>query len=362
MGSMYPVCNLMKHLIRWLVIFLTLASCAPLRPPDERLTEAEARINVLEAEISRAEAAHRKAEQSLDEANRNLERQRSIELRLQQDLQNRGEKLSQQIEQIREAREDAEAARAELEEKQRALEGVRSTNVTLKEQVAELEKQADLARRKPGKSDGELTPQEQLAFLKEAAFAVATYGVPGSSGKLDKPPERMNIEDSFNFELVIHPETKSVILSDLVKKVKKEFKVAEDQFEKIVATGIMSAELSGGEGLTITVVADEGDGFVVKHVLLNEKTIWRWKVKAAEEGTHTLSLSLRAHSEGSGNGLDPESKKTAEQLFEEWPIEVYKTAGQKLAGFTGQNYQWIWTAVIIPIFGWIYQMRKSRKG
>ena len=291
----------LKYLICWMAAFLTLASCAITPPSDQRLAKAETRIKVLETEIKRTEEAHRKAEQELNMSQRNLERQRANELRLRQDFE---------------------------------------------------------------KKDRGLTLDEQLTFLKESAWSETTWGVRrGTSKNLEKLPPQMNIDDSFTFRLVVQPERNSVTLTDIKNKFKVEYKVDDNQLEKIATTGVMAAELHG-DGFTITprkhpTESQDNDGFVVKPIALYKETVWDWTVKAAElsrkEEGHALFLSLFVYPEDAKG-------KFIKVIGRDWQIVVYETVGQKLAGFTGDHWQWIWSAFIIPVVGWIFQIRKSRMG
>ena len=33
-----------------------------------------------------------------------------------------------------------------------------------------------------------------------------------------------------------------------------------------------------------------------------------------------------------------------------------------MATFAGNNLEWLWTALLVPLFGWLWQRRKASKG
>jgi hypothetical protein len=37
---------------------------------------------------------------------------------------------------------------------------------------------------------------------------------------------------------------------------------------------------------------------------------------------------------------------------EDWTVEVYVTASDRVSGFVGDNWQWLFSAVLVPFVGW----------
>jgi len=42
-------------------------------------------------------------------------------------------------------------------------------------------------------------------------------------------------------------------------------------------------------------------------------------------------------------------------------IVVDVTAGQRVKDFFSENWKWLWTAIFVPIFGYFWSRKKSKK-
>ena len=76
-----------------------------------------------------------------------------------------------------------------------------------------------------------------------------------------------------------------------------------------------------------------------------ESTQWKWEIKPKESGLQYLYLTLYAMLSVDGEQT-PRSIHTYKKN-----IEVYVTWPQKLSDFVSNNWQWLWTAILIPIAG-----------
>ena len=93
-----------------------------------------------------------------------------------------------------------------------------------------------------------------------------------------------------------------------------------------------------------------GHAFNIQAITPNEQPItskrttsWRWEVTPKEEGLQKLYLSLTAIFEV--NGKDTKmSVKTFEKI-----IEIKVTTKKKFLQFISDNWQWLWTTIVVPI-------------
>jgi hypothetical protein len=84
---------------------------------------------------------------------------------------------------------------------------------------------------------------------------------------------------------------------------------------------------------------------------------WTWDVTAKSPGTYRLHLVIFAEVEAAGERAAGELR-----TFDE-PLLVNVTFGQRLAGFVGSNWQWLWTVIVAPAAVVIAtRWRKRRKG
>ena len=82
-------------------------------------------------------------------------------------------------------------------------------------------------------------------------------------------------------------------------------------------------------------------------------TEWKWEIEPTKVGPQRLHLTLSAL-------LTVNGERTPRVIRSfEHAIEVHVTWRQNLAGFIGQNWQWLWTAILIPVVGWVVQKRRT---
>ena len=81
-------------------------------------------------------------------------------------------------------------------------------------------------------------------------------------------------------------------------------------------------------------------------------TEWKWEVEPTKTGTRRLHLSLSAI-------LDLEGKESlyTVRTFER-TLEVQVPLRERLGGFVAGNWQWLWTALLLPVGGWILSRRR----
>ena len=75
-------------------------------------------------------------------------------------------------------------------------------------------------------------------------------------------------------------------------------------------------------------------------------TEWRSEVMPQPEGKHNLHLTLTAI-------IDVDGRQTQRSIRTlDRDIEIYVTWKLSLEGFFKKNWQWLWAAVLLPLFGW----------
>jgi len=109
----------------------------------------------------------------------------------------------------------------------------------------------------------------------------------------------------------------------------------------------MEARLSGdATQVRIVAVAPE-----VQAVSARLDTSWTWDVTALMPGRHSLHLTLNAVLEGG----DRRSVQTFDRI-----IEVDAGPGYWIKGFFQKNWQWLWSAILIPLAGWGWKRWRAR--
>jgi hypothetical protein len=84
-----------------------------------------------------------------------------------------------------------------------------------------------------------------------------------------------------------------------------------------------------------------------------DTTQWKWEIKPTESGLQRLYLTLYAILSVDGEPT-PKSIHTYEKS-----IDVYVTWTQKLSDFGSNNWQWLWTALLIPLAGRLLPKQKK---
>ena len=116
---------------------------------------------------------------------------------------------------------------------------------------------------------------------------------------------------------------------------------------RIKASDSMEASLVGS-GFKIEAITP-----VVQPVSGAGVTEWKWEVAPTKAGTRRLHLTLSAI-------LDLEGKESlyAVRTFER-TLEVRVPLRERLSGFAGRNWQWLWTALLVPVGGWVLSRRRT---
>ena len=169
----------------------------------------------------------------------------------------------------------------------------------------------------------------------------------GVANAVFKPPTSMRLDETRTFELLVSRRRQ---ISELEAELAAELG-EEDAIEgaSIRASDAMQAQLSGVgfaiEPITNAVQVVAGEGV----------TRWTWEVKATEVGKQRLYLTLSAILDVNGK----ERTYTVESFRR--TLEVDVTLGERLSGFLGDNWQWLWTALLVPLLAYLLQRRRHSR-
>lgn len=306
-------------------------------PPDGRLTETEARVRELEVAIGRAEAARREAEQSLTEARRNLDRQHAAEQLLRKDIKEREEAASF----LRSDLQRAEALRVQAFRKTVSLEtGVAMAEEALARAQRDYEAagaRVDVLEREiaAGYADGSAARSElRDSYQRAGAF-------------FDGPPETMEVGDSEKVSLTVSlQETVGELRTRLAEKARAGGHQVRS--EDILVYDLIRANLVGTKGLIVQSLDNELD-----RLLRGGSQKWAWTVEAIETGNQSLCLTLSALIR------DEQGVDTIDTWQED--VEVSVSVGRVTSAFLKKHWQWIWSALVVPIAVFLWEMWRRRR-
>jgi hypothetical protein len=126
--------------------------------------------------------------------------------------------------------------------------------------------------------------------------------------------------------------------------------VGERHGATVRVSDVMEATLTG-QGFKIEAVTPEQ-----QVTSRDENTEWRWDIEPTKTGTQRLHLTLSALIYGKGTAT-PHAVRVLER-----PIVVRVTWRDKLTGFVGGNWQWIWAAILVPAAAFGYRAWRGRRG
>ncbi|KAK42429.1 hypothetical protein BG58_03630 [Caballeronia jiangsuensis] len=157
-------------------------------------------------------------------------------------------------------------------------------------------------------------------------------------------PPPLTIADTAKIELRIDPkQTESEIKKAIT--LPGELTVALIQI-----SNRMQADITGDkEALTISNLDPE-----IQAVSGKEPTIWRWLVKPLKEGTHLVFVKLYAQ-------VMIDGSQTPMRIGSyEGRIVVNVSPRQHVENFVQKNWQWLWTAILVPVGGFWWKRRTKK--
>ncbi|MEO8365021.1 MAG: hypothetical protein ABI538_02320 [Pseudoxanthomonas sp.] len=154
-------------------------------------------------------------------------------------------------------------------------------------------------------------------------------------------PASINIEETVSIHVALSPSEAVEALEARVQgpgqKVSHALQVANN----------MEARLSG-EGFRIVPVTSE------RQAVSSGVTEWIWDVTPLTVGKHQLTLTIDALINVNGETV-PKTLRTFRK-----PIEVEVTATQRVSGVVSEHGKWLWTTLLVPVFGWMARKRSAR--
>lgn len=160
-------------------------------------------------------------------------------------------------------------------------------------------------------------------------------------------PERMQLGESRTIALIASPELDATTLStELRDRVGGVDPIA---VEMLQIAPLMEAQLEGAPAFEITALTPTR-----QPVSRASPTEWRWAVRAAQTGTHTLHLAINAIIIVAGERY-PRSLDVLNR-----DIEVDITAVQRIGMFVENNWQWLLGTLVFPLGVWLWSHRRKQ--
>lgn len=120
--------------------------------------------------------------------------------------------------------------------------------------------------------------------------------------------------------------------------------------EQIRISNRMEAQLTGS-GFTIEALTPG-----LQAVTSQQVTRWEWEVTPTGQGRKELHLTLSAYIDLAGSDA-PLVVRTYDR-----EIQVDITVAQRVSGFLRNNWQWLWAAIVVPVAGFVWTLKKRRGG
>jgi hypothetical protein len=155
-------------------------------------------------------------------------------------------------------------------------------------------------------------------------------------------PETLTEGESAEIELLL-----SLQLS--IERLKEQIAEAgEREGERVRITDEMEATLAG-VGFEIEAITPERQA-----VSLRDVTQWKWEVEPTRTGVLRLHVTLTGFVDVAG-----ERRPRAIRTFER-TLVVRVTWRARVTGFVSDNWQWLWTAILVPLAVWVIRRRRNR--
>ncbi len=155
-------------------------------------------------------------------------------------------------------------------------------------------------------------------------------------------PTELPLGDSAEIQLLL---SLSKPVSDLQAELTE---IGQSQGAQVRVAPLMEARLTGG-GFRIEALTPER-----QPIGRTTDTEWRWEVEGTEQGSQRLHLSLSALITAGG-----EQTPRAVRTFDR-EIDIEVTLRQRITGFIGDNWQWLWTAILVPLGYLVLRWVKAR--
>lgn len=145
--------------------------------------------------------------------------------------------------------------------------------------------------------------------------------------------------------------SKKHTMQELQKRILEEAVTGDIQSAKIKVHDEMQAIITG-DGFQMTAVTPD-----TLPISQQEVTEWKWDVRPLRSGRLRLHVVLNALADlDDGTGPHPYPIRTFDK---EYMVEV-PWRDKPLFYFISNNWQWLWTALIIPLVAWVWNRRRKK--
>lgn len=117
----------------------------------------------------------------------------------------------------------------------------------------------------------------------------------------------------------------------------------------IKAANIMEAHLVGDD-FSISPITPE-----TQAISRHETTEWKWDIKPKDFGGLTLHLSLNAEVK-----IEGDTQTRSIKTFDE-TIYVGVVHYRSIKAFCQNNWQWLWTTILVPVVAWLWHKKNKSK-
>src|SRR5215217_6507955 len=183
-----------------------------------------------------------------------------------------------------------------------------------------------------------------------------TNGVVKGNVAYNTPPQEMRWKDSTDMEVVLSPSTTNSI-DDLKQKIKEVKEAGEVEVEPVDVSQRMEAVVFSTPDPAFDVNAIMGES--QQPIIAEGDTKWGWKIVASNTGDKDLYLNLSI-----GLSSPQQGESFAFRPVEGFPVSFEKisvkgTPWQNASNFVGSYWQWLWTAILIPLVTFLWARRKK---
>jgi hypothetical protein len=154
-------------------------------------------------------------------------------------------------------------------------------------------------------------------------------------------PTALALDETATIHLVLSLEETHAELEERITEL------GETVGAEIRASDEMEAKLSGAD-FEIVPLGDER-----KAVSAQETTEWFWEITPLETGVLRLHVTLSAFVRVAGEERKRELRVFSKQL------EIRVGWVDRLGDFVGGNWQWLWTAILVPVSAWLMARRRG---
>lgn len=138
-------------------------------------------------------------------------------------------------------------------------------------------------------------------------------------------------------------------LDELRAELQKHLPGAEVVTTTLRTSSVAQARLTG-QHFQITAITPE------EQPVGSSTTTWEWEVTPDSGGRRPLHLSVDAVI-----SIGPDTRRWTINTFER-DVLVRVTVARRVKDFVGGNWQWLWTAIVVPAGGWMLVVRRGRGG